>query len=123
MLCQRLDIISKNLSKNPKLDMTTNSKVLLAIILLTEYGYMILNEKKSHTVTNSAQNGLDHSRFIQYYKMMHIDFVHWMILLHTFHSSKLKLYLKRILLQPVLSLGHFGTVRGHVTQTLNINYS
>src|SRR5437588_12292546 len=79
---QRLDIIFKNLSKIPKLDMTINSKVLLAIILLTEYGYMILNEKKSHTVTNSAQNGLDHSRFIQYYKMMHIDFVHWMILPH-----------------------------------------
>src|SRR5205085_382093 len=82
MPCQRLDIISKNLSKNPKLDMTTNSKVLLAIILLTEYGYMILNKKKSHTVTNSAQNGLDHSRSIQYYKMMHIDFVHWITLSH-----------------------------------------
>src|SRR5947209_14045292 len=82
MSCQRLDIISKNLSKNPKLDMTTNSKVLLTIILLTEYGYMILNEKKSHTVTNSAQNGLDYSRSIQYYKMMHIDFAHWMTLPH-----------------------------------------
>src|SRR5947209_16277217 len=104
MLCQRLDIISKNLSKNSKLDMTTNSKVLLAIILLTEYGYMILNKKKNHIVTNSAQNGLDHSRSIQYYKMMHIDFVHWMTLPHTFHSSRLKPYLERTLLQPTITI-------------------
>ena len=61
---QRLDIIYKNLSKIPKLNMTINSKVLLAIILLTEYGYMILNEKKSHTVTSLVQNGLNHFRFI-----------------------------------------------------------
>src|SRR6266487_6192040 len=73
----RLDTLFKSLSKNPKPDMIVNSKALLVITLLTEYGYMILSGRRSRTATNSAQNGLDHSRSIQYYRMMHIDFAHW----------------------------------------------
>src|SRR6266487_3144647 len=82
MPCPKLDILSKSLSRNPKPDMIVNSKASLAITLLTEYGYTILNEKRSRTATNSAQNGLDHSRSIQYCRMMHIDFAHWMTLPH-----------------------------------------
>ncbi len=82
MPCPKLDILSKSLSRNPKPDMIVNSKASLAITLLTEYGYTILNERRSRTATNSAQNGLDHSRSIQYCRMMHIDFAHWTTLPH-----------------------------------------
>src|SRR6266487_5142359 len=82
MLYLRLDTLFKSFSKNPKPDMIVNSKASLAITLLTEYGYMILNKRRSHTATNSAQNGLDYSRSIQYCRIMHIDFAHWMTLPH-----------------------------------------
>src|SRR6266487_6335584 len=78
----RLDTLFKSLSKNPKPDMIVNSKALLTITLLTGYGYMILNERRSRTATNLAQNELDHSRSIQYCRIMHIDFAHWMTLPH-----------------------------------------
>src|SRR6266487_3444047 len=80
--CLKLDILFKSLNKNLKLDMTANSKASLAITLLTRYSYMILNERKSCTATNLVQNGLDYFRFTQYYRMMHINFVHWITLLH-----------------------------------------
>src|SRR6266487_5522889 len=76
----RLDTLFKSLSKNPKPDMIVNSKALLTITLLTGYGYMILNERRSRTVTNSAQNRLDYSRFTQCYRMIYIDFAYWITL-------------------------------------------
>src|SRR6266487_1026601 len=82
MLYPRLDTLFKSLSKNPKPDIIVNSKVLLAITMLTRYGYMILSRRRSRTATNSVQNGLDHSRSIQYCRIMHIDFAHWMTLPH-----------------------------------------
>ena len=82
MLYPRLDTLFKSLNKNPKPDMIVNSKALLAIILPTEYSYIILNKRRSHTATNSVQNRLDYSRFTQYCRIMHINSAHWMTLPH-----------------------------------------
>ncbi len=52
MLSPRLEDLFKNHNKNPKLDMTVNSKASLVTMLTIEYGCMIHNEKKSHTATS-----------------------------------------------------------------------